>query len=163
MSAAAGLEAGPSQREHRQPPSIALIKRWPDIALIIPNSGSMARDMLANERNFLTFFKLACTLVVLGFTVLLKFRLPDDHGSLPDEWADDSVTRPIGYTFIAIGFSALLTAVGKYFKTQRMLAKSINFIQAGWGSFIIVSLLFTLACVVMILASLNSSLFTIPS
>ncbi|KAI8143875.1 hypothetical protein BJV82DRAFT_668313 [Fennellomyces sp. T-0311] len=149
--------AGPS----RQP--IPLSKRWPDIALIIPNSGSMARDMLANERNFLTFFKLSCTLVVLGFTILLKFRLPDDHGDTPDDWADDSITEPIGYIFVGLGFAALLTAIGKYFKTQRLLAKSVNMIRAGWGSFIIVSLLFTFACIVMILASVKSNLFTIPS
>ena len=98
----------------------------------------------------------------LGFTILLKFRLPDE-GNTPDDWADESVTQPIGYIFIAIGFSALLTAVGKYFKTQRLLLKRRNFIQAGWGSFIIVSLLFTVVCVVMILASIHSTLFQIPS
>ncbi|KAI9270738.1 hypothetical protein BDA99DRAFT_502576 [Phascolomyces articulosus] len=158
-------EAGPSNQHQQQPPPPPqpCISKWPDIALVLPNSGSMGRDMLANERNFLTFFKLSCTLVVLGFTILLKFRFPDDQGNAPDDWADDSVTQPIGYIFIAIGFSALMTAIGKYFKTQRMLVKRINFIQAGWGSFVIVSLLFTFACIVMILASLRSSLFNIPS
>ncbi|KAG2219438.1 hypothetical protein INT45_002323 [Circinella minor] len=152
---------GPSNQQQQQ--ERPWIQKWPDIALILPNTGSMGRDMLANERNFLTFFKLSVTLIVLGFTILLKFRLPDDQGNTPDDWADESVTQPIGYIFIAIGFTALLTAVGKYFKTQFLLVKKRNFIQAGWGSFIIVSLLFTFACVVMILASLRSTLFQIPS
>lgn len=39
-----------------------------DYSIITSNNVSMARDMLANERNWLTWFRLSCTLVILGLT-----------------------------------------------------------------------------------------------
>ncbi|KAL1933922.1 hypothetical protein VTP01DRAFT_8012 [Rhizomucor pusillus] len=138
----------------------------PDLALLVPNKGSMARDMLANERNFLTFFRLSGSMVVLGFTVLLKFRLPnvDDHGDVvpgndDDEWSSDTLRRSIGFVFIALGFCLFIVGISRYFRTQVLLTKQVNFIQAGWGSFIIIGFIFVFVCTVMIIASINSNLF----
>lgn len=37
-----------------------------DYSILISNNISMARDQLANERNWLTWFRLSCTLILLG-------------------------------------------------------------------------------------------------
>jgi uncharacterized membrane protein YidH (DUF202 family) len=37
-----------------------------DNSIVVPNEGSMARDQFANERTWLSWTKLACTLIVLG-------------------------------------------------------------------------------------------------
>ncbi|CEP08950.1 hypothetical protein [Parasitella parasitica] len=54
-----------------------------DYSLLVSNNVSMARDQLANERNWLTWFRLSCTLIILGFTVLIQFRLPDEKDDTP--------------------------------------------------------------------------------
>ncbi|KAI9478402.1 MAG: hypothetical protein EXX96DRAFT_570752 [Benjaminiella poitrasii] len=129
-----------------------------DYSILISNNISMARDQLANERNWLTWFRLSCTLVILGFTVLIKFRLPD--GSSNNDESNDSQfdvsSQPIGYIFVVIGFSCSLVGLGKYFKNQILLVKQATYIKAGWGSYILVAILFLFACTVMIIASINS-------
>lgn len=37
-----------------------------DYSINVSNSVSMARDQLANERNWLTWFRISCTLIILG-------------------------------------------------------------------------------------------------
>lgn len=37
-----------------------------DYSILVSNNISMARDQLANERNWLTWFRLSCTLIILG-------------------------------------------------------------------------------------------------
>lgn len=37
-----------------------------DYSILVNNDISMARDQLANERNWLTWFRLSCTLIILG-------------------------------------------------------------------------------------------------
>ncbi|KAI9014421.1 hypothetical protein CLU79DRAFT_838467 [Phycomyces nitens] len=133
-------------------------KPWYDASLILPNKPTVARDQLANERNWLTVFRFSCTMIILGFTVLLKFRFPDDQINEPEK-ESKRMRLGIGYTFIAIGFILYIGGLGKYFKNQLQLARQVNFIQAGWGSFIGVGLIFCFACIVMILATIRADLF----
>ncbi|RCH87850.1 hypothetical protein CU097_009835 [Rhizopus azygosporus] len=120
-----------------------------DYSILTSNDVSMARDMLANERNWLTWLRLSCTLIILGFTVLLRLRLPDPS----EEAINNHPTRPIGYVFIAVGLGCLFVGVGKYFKNQRLLIKQATFVQAGWGSFVMVGILAIFTCTIMIIAS----------
>lgn len=200
MEAQCSSESGPGPCRLVEPKHSAI---WPDIAVIVPNKGSTARgrnavtpchavlipphaDILAIERNFLTFFRLGSTLAVIGnrsnlanninagelmlsigFTILLKFRLPtvNEGGDVDDtdeDWSNEEFRRPIGVTFVAIGFLSVLVAIGKYFKNQILLIKQKNNIQAGWGSYVTVGILVGFVCLVMALASLDSSLFAIP-
>lgn len=41
-----------------------------DYSLLVSNNISMARDQLANERNWLTWFRLSCTLIILGNLII---------------------------------------------------------------------------------------------
>lgn len=42
-----------------------------DYSILMSNKISMARDQLANERNWLTWFRLSCTLIILGDILFL--------------------------------------------------------------------------------------------
>lgn len=63
--------------------------------------------------------------------------------------------KPVGYIFCAIGFLCFFVGFGKYFKNQRLLVKQATFVEAGWGSYVVVAILFSFVCTVMILASSN--------
>ncbi|GAN10983.1 DUF202 domain-containing protein [Mucor ambiguus] len=125
-----------------------------DYSLLVSNNISMARDQLANERNWLTWFRLSCTLIILGFTVLIQFRLPEENQDAPRA---DITNKPVGYIFVAIGLTCFFVGVGKYFKSQRLLVKQATYVEAGWGSYIAVAILFVFVCTIMILASTNAS------
>ncbi|KAI8639362.1 hypothetical protein BD408DRAFT_271081 [Parasitella parasitica] len=125
-----------------------------DYSLLVSNNVSMARDQLANERNWLTWFRLSCTLIILGFTVLIQFRLPDGSNDTP---RSDISNEPVGYIFVAIGLICFCVGIGKYFKNQRLLVKQATFVEAGWGSYTAIAILFVFVCTIMILASTNAS------
>ncbi|OBZ85380.1 hypothetical protein A0J61_06577 [Choanephora cucurbitarum] len=133
-----------------------------DYAILVSNNASMARDHLANERNWLTWFRLSCTLIILGFTVLLQFRLPeeDEKEEIHIMKPVDFTSKPIGFIFVTIGIACFLVGVGKYFKNQRLLVKQATYIEAGWGSFVTAGLLFSVVCSVMIIASINAAKHT---
>ncbi|SAL99836.1 hypothetical protein [Absidia glauca] len=133
-----------------------------DLSLVIPNKVSMARDQLAGERNYLTFLRFSCTLIVLGFTMVLKFRLPYEDeltDGAPWESDRDQITTPLGYCFVAIGFSLFLYGFVRYYLNQRALVRQVNFIQAGWFSVTIIAVLAAFGIGVMILATIHSMLF----
>ncbi|KAI8337793.1 hypothetical protein BD560DRAFT_413126 [Blakeslea trispora] len=128
-----------------------------DYAILVSNNASMARDHLANERNWLTWLRLSCTLTILGFTVLLQFRLPEEETGMKMMMKPvDLTSKPIGYIFVAIGVACFIVGVGKYFKNQRLLVKQATYIEAGWGSYVTAGLLFSIVCSVMIIASINA-------
>ncbi|KAI8988561.1 hypothetical protein BDF20DRAFT_911019 [Mycotypha africana] len=138
-----------------------------DYSILVSNNISMARDQLANERNWLTWFRLSCTLIILGFTVLIQFRLPDngdDHDNNNNSNSGDSgshfadvANKPVGFIFIIIGFLCFLVGIGKYFKNQRLLVKQATYVEAGWGSYSMVLIVFIFVCTIMILASTNKT------
>ncbi|KAG1138563.1 hypothetical protein G6F37_009864 [Rhizopus arrhizus] len=123
-----------------------------DYSIITSNNVSMARDMLANERNWLTWFRLSCTLVILGFTILLQFRLPSSSSNESDQ-DHNNPKQPIGYIFIAVGLGCFFVGLGKYFKNQNLLIQQATHVEAGWGSYVMAGILAIFACTIMILAS----------
>lgn len=91
-----------------------------------------------------------------GFSILIKFRLPDNSDN-EDNKVYDVTSKPVGLTFCVIGFFTFFVGIGKYFKNQRLLVKQATYVEAGWGSYLIVGLIFVFVCSVMIMASLSSS------
>ncbi|KAG2233254.1 hypothetical protein INT48_001703 [Thamnidium elegans] len=124
-----------------------------DYSILISNNISMARDQLANERNWLTWFRLSCTLILLGFSILIQFRLPDPTAEeQPTVTKIQPANKSVGLIFCIIGFSCFFVGLGKYFKSQKLLVKQATYVQAGWGSYVMVAILFLFVCTVMILA-----------
>lgn len=176
------------ERQGHESSSIPNLLSIMDLSLVIPNKVSMARDQLAGERNYLTFLRFSCTLIVLGkdlsynenipllinphgwnllgFTMILKFRLPfeDDLTDSPPWESDrDQITTPLGYCFVAIGFCLFLYGFVRYYLNQRALVRQVNYIQAGWFSMTVIAVLASFVIGVMILATIHSMLFTNPS
>lgn len=85
---------------------------------------------------------------------MVQFRLPEENENAPRA---DISNKPVGYIFVAIGFSCFFVGIGKYFKSQRLLVKQATYVEAGWGSYIAVGTLFVFVCTIMILASTNAS------
>lgn len=84
----------------------------------------------------------------------MQFRLPDPSDTASFTMVNtEHSNRPVGYIFCAIGFLCFLVGLGKYFKNQRLLVKQATFVEAGWGSYVVVAILFLFVCTVMILAS----------
>ncbi|CAO3635920.1 unnamed protein product [Mucor hiemalis] len=150
-----------------------------DYSILVSNNISMARDQLANERNWLTWFRLSCTLIILGkfrtfikkrnsikqlvgFTILIKFRLPDETQDTEEDTPFDVTNKPIGLIFCVIGFCCFFVGIGKYFKNQRLLVKQATYVEAGWGSYLMIALLFLFVCSVMIMASLSTAESFLP-
>ncbi|ORX52698.1 hypothetical protein DM01DRAFT_1336481 [Hesseltinella vesiculosa] len=132
-----------------------------DYSALIPNKVSMARDQLANDRNFLTFFRYSCTLIILGFTMLVKFRLPESGQPPPpdDDWL---MSRPFGYTFIALGLCLFIYALTRYFRIQYALIHEKNNIEAGWFSFLLMIVLALFIIVVSIISVVRSYTYLNP-
>lgn len=57
-----------SETGEAQQPKLKFSSLWSviDNSIVVPNDGSMARDQYANERTWLSWLKLSCTLIVLG-------------------------------------------------------------------------------------------------
>ncbi|KAI8063293.1 hypothetical protein BC940DRAFT_349155 [Gongronella butleri] len=134
-----------------------------DYSVVIPNKVSMARDQLANDRNFLVFFRYACTLVILGFTMLVNFRLPSGGGSTTDPESDWFVTMPFGYSFIALGAILFVYSLTRYFRTQRALIEEVHDIEAGWLSYLFMVVLASFIVAVSIYSMVRSFSYLKPS
>lgn len=94
--------------------------------------------------------------------MILQFRLPYDSSTDYDGGTDDSdrITPPLGYCFVAIGFCLFIYGLVRYHMNQRALIQQVTYIQAGWGSMTAMAILAAFAIGVMILATINSTLFT---
>jgi putative membrane protein len=72
---------------------------------VLANTGSTARDQLANERTFLAWMRTALSLIGAGL-VLLKW---------------DAVANAAGYLVAAVGIVLLITSTQRYFRVMRLL------------------------------------------
>ncbi|CAO3635600.1 unnamed protein product [Cunninghamella blakesleeana] len=115
------------------------------------------RNQLVAERNYLTFLRFSCTLIVIGFTLLTNFRLPSTKKDTPDQTKLDEVTRPIGYVFVAAGLFVFISGLVKYFRSQHALVREVNYIQSGIGSIISMVLIAVFVIGVMILSMIDSA------
>jgi uncharacterized membrane protein YidH (DUF202 family) len=156
-----------------------------DNAVVVPNEGSMARDQCANERTYLSWLKLSCTIVVLGkektttplthcsmrlitypffhisfyrttgFTIIINLRLPNGE---KQPSIDPRYTRPIGITFVAIGMLAFILGLIKYFRNVRLLILHRTLVQAGWVSFLLMAIVSLFACTIMLIVVSSDTL-----
>lgn len=156
-----------------------------DNSFVVPNEGSMARDQCANERTYLSWLKLSCTIIVLGkethshpltlqhasdtlssfvhiliyritgFTIIINLRLPNGE-TQPS--IDARYTRPIGITFVAIGMLSLILGIIKYFRNVKLLILHRTLVQAGWFSFLLMAVVSLFACTIMLIIVSSDSL-----
>ncbi|KAI8577377.1 hypothetical protein K450DRAFT_252175 [Umbelopsis ramanniana AG] len=141
----------PSQPKLKHSSLLAVL----DNAFVVPNEGSMARDQCANERTYLSWLKLSCTIIVLGFTIIINLRLPNGE-TQPS--IDPRYTRPIGITFVAIGLLSFILGLVKYFRNVRLLILHRTLVQAGWFSFLLMAIVSLFACTIMLIVVSSDAL-----
>ncbi len=91
------------------------------------NTGSLARDHLANERTFLAWIRTA--LAVIGLGVLV--------GKLIE--TDGLAAEVIGIAMVGFGAAMLIYSIGRYERTLALLNKGL-FSTARWGPIILAAL-----------------------
>ncbi|KAF8148214.1 hypothetical protein B0H34DRAFT_634058, partial [Crassisporium funariophilum] len=96
-------------------------------ALVLENSGSVARDHLASERTFLAYVRTSLGLASTGVALVQLFTIADltSHSTgvpLPDASRRvQRFARPLGVTTVLFGLIVLLTGLYRYFAIQHAL------------------------------------------
>lgn len=121
-------------------------RKWSPTSLIVVNSGSTARDHLANERNFLAVLKLAMTLATLGATLLIQFHFTNN----PISDVERNASYPLGITFFTLSLITVIAAIAKYVKTQRLYQQRRVFVETGIGTQLVATIVGTAIAVVAI-------------
>jgi len=95
--------------------------------LILENSGSVARDHLANERTWLAYVRTSLAVASTGVALVQLFTISAKQ-SPPDS---DTVTRiqhfarPLGATTVILGFMVLVLGTTRYFRIQLALVDGV--------------------------------------
>ncbi|KAI8056023.1 hypothetical protein BDF22DRAFT_319495 [Syncephalis plumigaleata] len=86
----------------------------------IPNKGSCARDVLANERTFLAWFRLSTSIFFVGISMCVDFKTTIHTGNI--ERSQAVIDRTFGG--IVMGFSIItaLLAMRRYISVSLLLA-----------------------------------------
>ncbi|KZT29966.1 hypothetical protein NEOLEDRAFT_1055476 [Neolentinus lepideus HHB14362 ss-1] len=84
-------------------------------SLVLVNSGSVARDHLANERTVLAYVRTSLALASMG-VALVQFLSLAEHSSLVRD-----IARPVGAVGIVLGILTLILGVSRYFIVQSAL------------------------------------------
>ncbi|KAH9477305.1 hypothetical protein JR316_0009509 [Psilocybe cubensis] len=120
-------------------------------ALVLENSGSVARDHLASERTFLAYVRTSLALASTGVALVQLFTIADltswsAYSSTPAGRRIQRFARPLGVTCIVFALIVLGIAVYRYFKIQHALPEqkfpvariSIAFISFVLGALVVV-------------------------
>ncbi|TFK50030.1 hypothetical protein OE88DRAFT_1600063, partial [Heliocybe sulcata] len=112
--------------------------------LVLVNSGSVARDHLANERTVLAYVRTSLALASMG-VALVQFLSVTEHNILVRRFA-----RPLGAIGILLGLFTLVIGVARYFMAQKALTQGV--FPVARASLFIVGL--TLALLVSVIFSI---------
>jgi putative membrane protein len=96
-----GDERGPHNENERLPSLFSMVRD----GAVLMNTGSTARDQLANERTYLAWMRTALSLIGAGLALL--------------KW--DAVANAAGYLLAALGIVLLVTSTQRYFRVMRLL------------------------------------------
>ncbi|KAL1926743.1 hypothetical protein VTP01DRAFT_5389 [Rhizomucor pusillus] len=115
-------------------------------SLYLENTGSVARDHLANERTFLAWLRTSLSMISVGVGITQLFRLDRAVEHDPDlrTWG-----RPVGLMFILMAICFLMFAFIRYFHSQTAMTKGYFPASRGIVIFTTMSSLFALAVLLL--------------
>ncbi|KDQ08302.1 hypothetical protein BOTBODRAFT_38000 [Botryobasidium botryosum FD-172 SS1] len=113
--------------ESHPPPARSWLDRL-NPQLILENSGSVARDNLANERTWLAYVRTSLAVASTGVALVQLFTIkasqtPVDPGTPVARI--QQFARPLGATTVILGLLVLLLGTTRYFRIQLALVKGV--------------------------------------
>lgn len=96
-------------------------------SVIFDNITSEARDLDANERNFLSMLRLALYLGLASCIVLANFRFPSKPFSRED--IIERMSMPVGIIFMVLSFIGLAATINNYMRTVTSYAKQRSVVR----------------------------------
>ncbi|CDH51458.1 hypothetical protein AOL_s00075g187 [Lichtheimia corymbifera JMRC:FSU:9682] len=113
----------------------------------LENSGSVARDHLANERTYLAWLRTSLSTISVGVGITQLFRLDRavEHDPYLRTWG-----RPVGLIFIFMAMLFLSFAFVRYFHCQTTMIK--GYFPASRGIVVFTSTLTLLSMIALLLA-----------
>ncbi|CEL62636.1 hypothetical protein RSOLAG1IB_04992 [Rhizoctonia solani AG-1 IB] len=94
--------------------------------MVLENSGSVARDHLANERTWLAYVRTSLAIASTGVALVQLFTIAAQQpaGTVLIGAKLQRFARPLGAVIVAIGMSVLALGVNRYFKVQHTLTEN---------------------------------------
>jgi len=92
----------------------------------LQNSGSVARDHLANERTWLAYLRTSLALASAGVALVQLFTISEGAAGKLRRFV-----RPLGAVAVAVGLTLLLIGTSRYFRIQASLKTGL-FPPARW-------------------------------
>ncbi|KAA8897410.1 hypothetical protein TRICI_006754 [Trichomonascus ciferrii] len=106
--------------------------------IIFDNITSEARDLDANERNYLSMIRTALYLSLAGCVVLTNFRFPGKPFDRED--IIERMSLPVGIIFMVLSFIGLAASANNYMRTVTSYAKQRSVVQTTrTGQFFIIA------------------------
>jgi len=112
----------PTVSRRRQPPLIKRLKP----ALVLENSGSVARDHLASERTFLAYVRTSLAVASAGVALVQLFTVASSSSKTVTAYSQAiglGVARPLGAITVFFGLVVLVIGVTRYFTVQAALTR----------------------------------------
>ena len=104
--------------------------------LLLHNSASEVRDLLATERTFLSNLRLATYLAVVSVAIVVSFHLKSQPGK-----SERRASFPLGLVFALLSLTCLCMGVGNYLRTVEGYAKKKALVQTGVKTQIVLAVL----------------------
>ncbi|KAF9465370.1 hypothetical protein BDZ94DRAFT_1214909 [Collybia nuda] len=104
-----------------------VIKRFKP-ALVLENSGSVARDHLASERTFLAYVRTSLVIASTGVALVQLFAIASTSSAATNGFAVRRIQKfahPLGATLVIFGLFVLMIGVYRYFVIQNALTKGV--------------------------------------
>ena len=96
-----------------------------NVSLSLENTGSVARDHLANERTYLAWLRTSLSFASIGVAVAQLFSLNQAIGGGTGNGSEmlRRFGQPLGATFIGVAIIVLLLGVKRYFSAQSWMTR----------------------------------------
>jgi len=117
-------------------------------SLVFDNEASDARDHCANERNFLSWLRLAIYMCIVSVAMILNFSLRSKPSNIERRMA-----LPLGIIFWFVSLVCLAAGLASYIKTIQWYGRRAALVQSGPKTqtvFFIVSAVIVGVCVILL-------------